>query len=72
MISKLKVKNVVTIDFQEPYSVGLSGAVDQELKKAGVTVTHLSAPEHDDRLLGLRDQGAEQRRRRLLPHAEAG
>jgi branched-chain amino acid transport system substrate-binding protein len=44
MISKLKVSNVVTMDFQEPYSVGLSSAVDQVLKKAGVTVTHLSAP----------------------------
>ncbi len=44
MLTKLKVKNVVTMDFQEPYSVGLSGAVDQVLKKAGVNVTHLSAP----------------------------
>ena len=32
------------MDFQEPYSVGLSSVVDQVLKKAGVTVTHLSAP----------------------------
>ena len=44
MINKLKAKNVVIMDFQEPYSVGLSGAVDQVLKKAGVNVTHLSAP----------------------------
>ena len=26
MVDKLKVKKVVSIDFQEPYSVGLSGA----------------------------------------------
>jgi branched-chain amino acid transport system substrate-binding protein len=44
MINNLKAKNVVTMDFQEPYSVGLSGAADGVLKKAGVTVTHLSAP----------------------------
>jgi branched-chain amino acid transport system substrate-binding protein len=44
MINNLKAKNVVTMDFQEPYSVGLSGAADQVLKAAGVTVTHLSAP----------------------------
>ena len=60
------------MDFQEPYSVGLSGAVDQVLKKAGVTDDPPVGPEHDDRLLGVRDQGAEQRRRRLLPDAEAG
>ena len=29
-------------------------------------------PEHDDRLLGVRDEGAERRRHRLLPDAEAG
>jgi branched-chain amino acid transport system substrate-binding protein len=44
MINNLKASNVVTMDFQEPYSVGLSSAVDQVLKKAGVNVTHLSAP----------------------------
>ncbi len=44
MINVLKAKNVVTIDFQEPYSVGLSGVADEVLKKAGVNVTHLSAP----------------------------
>ena len=45
MINKLKVKKVVTMDFQEPYSVGLSSAVDaRTLKKAGVCVTRLSAP----------------------------
>jgi branched-chain amino acid transport system substrate-binding protein len=44
MINELKAKNVVTIDFQEPYSVGLSSVADEVLKKAGVNVTHLSAP----------------------------
>ncbi len=44
MISKLKVKNVVSMDFQEPYSVGLSDVVDATLQKAGVHVTHFSAP----------------------------
>jgi branched-chain amino acid transport system substrate-binding protein len=44
MIGDLHVKKVVSLDFQEPYSVGLSGQVDQALKKAGVTVIHLSAP----------------------------
>jgi branched-chain amino acid transport system substrate-binding protein len=44
MIDKLHVKKIVSMDFQEPYSVGLSGQVDDSLKKAGVTVIHLSAP----------------------------
>ncbi len=44
MVSKLHVKKVVSLDFQEPYSVGLSGQVDEALKKAGVTVIHMSAP----------------------------
>ena len=44
MIKTLKVKNVVTVDFQEPYSLGLSGQVDAALKAAGVSVTHLSIP----------------------------
>jgi branched-chain amino acid transport system substrate-binding protein len=44
MINKLHVKKVVTMDFQEPYSVGLSNVVDATLKKAGVSVSHLSAP----------------------------
>ena len=44
MLNKLKVKSVVLMDFQEPYSVGLSDAVEEVLKKAGVTVTRLSAP----------------------------
>jgi branched-chain amino acid transport system substrate-binding protein len=44
MIKTLKVKNVVVIDFQEPYSVGLGGAVETALKAAGVTVTHQSIP----------------------------
>jgi branched-chain amino acid transport system substrate-binding protein len=44
MIKTLKVKNVVLIDFQEPYSVGLSGQVETALKAAGVTVTKQSIP----------------------------
>jgi branched-chain amino acid transport system substrate-binding protein len=44
MISTLKVKKVVLLDFQEPYSTGLSDAVESVLKKAGVTTIRLSAP----------------------------
>ena len=44
MVNSLKVKKVVTFDFQEPYSQGLSAAVDSYLKAHGVSVTHLSAP----------------------------
>jgi branched-chain amino acid transport system substrate-binding protein len=43
MIDKLKVKKVVLLDFQEPYSVGLADAVEGVLKKAGVSTTRLSA-----------------------------
>ncbi|HET6173280.1 MAG TPA: branched-chain amino acid ABC transporter substrate-binding protein [Gaiellales bacterium] len=42
MMKTLKVKNVVVIDFQEPYSQGLAGAVETALKAGGVSVTHLS------------------------------
>jgi branched-chain amino acid transport system substrate-binding protein len=44
MIKTLKVKKVVLLDFQEPYSVGLSDAVESVLKKGGVSTTRLSAP----------------------------
>ena len=44
MIKTLKVKKVVLLDFQEPYSTGLSDAVEGVLKKAGVSTTRLSAP----------------------------
>jgi branched-chain amino acid transport system substrate-binding protein len=44
MIKTLKVKKVVLMDFQEPYSVGLSDAVEAVLKKAGVSTIRLSAP----------------------------
>jgi branched-chain amino acid transport system substrate-binding protein len=44
MVKNLKVKNVVIMDFQEPYSVGLADSVEAALKKAGVTTTRLSAP----------------------------
>jgi branched-chain amino acid transport system substrate-binding protein len=44
MINTLHVKKVVLMDFQEPYSTGLSDAVEAVLKGAGVSVTRLSAP----------------------------
>jgi branched-chain amino acid transport system substrate-binding protein len=44
MIKTLKVKKVVLLDFQEPYSVGLSDSTEAALKKAGVTTIRLSAP----------------------------
>jgi branched-chain amino acid transport system substrate-binding protein len=44
MIKTLKVKKVVLLDFQEPYSTGLSDAVEGVLKKAGVSTIRLSAP----------------------------
>jgi branched-chain amino acid transport system substrate-binding protein len=44
MINNLHVKKVVLLDFQEPYSVGLSDAVESTLKKAGVSTSRLSAP----------------------------
>jgi branched-chain amino acid transport system substrate-binding protein len=44
MINSLKVKKVVLLDFQEPYSVGLADAVQSVLKTAGVSTTRLSAP----------------------------
>jgi branched-chain amino acid transport system substrate-binding protein len=43
MISKLHVKKVVIIDFQEPYSVGLANVAETTLKAAGATVIRLSA-----------------------------
>ena len=44
MINSLHVKKVVLLDFQEPYSVGLSDAVEATLKAGGVTTVRLSAP----------------------------
>jgi branched-chain amino acid transport system substrate-binding protein len=44
MISNLKAKKVVILDFQEPYSVGLADAVEATLKSKGVTTIRLSAP----------------------------
>jgi branched-chain amino acid transport system substrate-binding protein len=44
MIKTLKVKKVVLLDFQEPYSTGLSDSVEGVLKKAGVSTIRLSAP----------------------------
>jgi branched-chain amino acid transport system substrate-binding protein len=42
MVDKLKVKKVVVFDFQEPYSLGLGGQVEEYLKKKGVSTVHLS------------------------------
>jgi branched-chain amino acid transport system substrate-binding protein len=42
MVDKLKVNNVVVLDFQEPYSVGLANSVEANLKAKNVTVTRLS------------------------------
>jgi branched-chain amino acid transport system substrate-binding protein len=44
MINSLKVKKVVIMDFQEPYSTGLADAVEATLKAAGVTTIRMSAP----------------------------
>jgi branched-chain amino acid transport system substrate-binding protein len=44
MLNKLHVKKVVIIDFQEPYSVGLADVAEATLKKGGVSVIRLSAP----------------------------
>ena len=44
MIKSLKVKKVVILDFQEPYSLGLAAAVDAALKAGGVSTSRLSAP----------------------------
>jgi branched-chain amino acid transport system substrate-binding protein len=44
MQNVLHVKRVVLMDFQEPYSVGLSDSVEAVLKKGGVATTRLSAP----------------------------
>ena len=38
MVNKLKVKKVVVVDSQEPYSVGLADAVERTLKSKGVSV----------------------------------
>jgi branched-chain amino acid transport system substrate-binding protein len=42
MIDKLNVKKVVVVDFQEPYSQGLGGQVEEYLKAKGVATSHLS------------------------------
>jgi branched-chain amino acid transport system substrate-binding protein len=44
MITKLNVKKVVILDFQEPYSLGLADAAEKVLKSKGVTTIRLSAP----------------------------
>jgi branched-chain amino acid transport system substrate-binding protein len=42
MTDVLHVKNVVIFDFQEPYSLGLGGEVEKDLKAAGVSTSHQS------------------------------
>jgi branched-chain amino acid transport system substrate-binding protein len=37
MVDKLKVKKVVVVDSQEPYSVGLANSIERTLKAKGVT-----------------------------------
>jgi branched-chain amino acid transport system substrate-binding protein len=44
MVSKLKVKKVVILDFQEPYSLGLADAVQATLRAKNVATVRLSAP----------------------------
>jgi branched-chain amino acid transport system substrate-binding protein len=44
MVDKLKVKKVVILDFQEPYSLGLADIVEAKLKAKGVATIRLSAP----------------------------
>jgi branched-chain amino acid transport system substrate-binding protein len=44
MVSKLKVKKVVVLDFQEPYSLGLADSIEATLKAKGVSTVRLSAP----------------------------
>jgi branched-chain amino acid transport system substrate-binding protein len=44
MVDKLKVKKVVLLDFQEPYSLGLADAAENVLKKKGVSTSRISVP----------------------------
>lgn len=44
MVDKLKVKKVVLMDFQEPYSLGLADAAELVLKKKGVSTSRISIP----------------------------
>jgi branched-chain amino acid transport system substrate-binding protein len=44
MVNRLKVKKVVVLDFQEPYSLGLADITEKTLKAKGVSVIRLSAP----------------------------
>ena len=69
--NNLKAKNVVVFDFQEPYSQGLASSISGYLTKHSVNVSHALGAEHHDGLLGVRHEGAEQHRRRRVPHAAA-
>ena len=69
MVDVLKVKNVVIFDFQEPYSLGLGGEVEKDLKAAGVIDLPSVRRQHGHGLLVLRHEGPERRRHRVLPDA---
>jgi ABC-type branched-chain amino acid transport systems, periplasmic component len=58
MIKNLKVKKVVIMDFQEPYSLGLLGGRDGA-EGCGRVDDPPVGTQYDDRLLGVRDEGAE-------------
>ena len=44
MVDKLKVKKVVVLDFQEPYSLGLADVAEKVLKAKGVETSRQSVP----------------------------
>src|SRR5262249_49799675 len=44
MVDKLKVKKVVIMDFQEPYSLGFADQVEAYLKAKGISTSRLSVP----------------------------
>ena len=44
MVNKLKVKKVVILDFQEPYSLGLADQVETYLKSKNVSTSRFSVP----------------------------
>ena len=72
MIDVLKVKNVVIFDFQEPYSLGLGGRGREGPQGRGRDHVASVHRQHGHGLLVLRHEGAERRRHRVLPDAEAG
>ena len=71
MVDKLKVKRVVILDFQEPYSVGLADAVERALKAANVNTSRLSIANTVTDFSSFVTRVPERRRYRVLPDAEA-